>query len=390
MASCVAYPLRWQPRPDGGMSKSITPTSFLYPFGFGQLPNTNHINMPNYWMHRITGGDNASGYAKNILFDLPGNVHFLSIGWSDFSKDSYAKEIQKNGRVAMSQICQYEWKVLPRNRFNLSRFVHEMKPGDIVVVPLGKSFTVCEILDDVIYTNENLPDELQSAFSSYGLTYNGQYLYDKQSLYVDLGYYRKVKIIESGIPRDGYAKQNLYSAMKNRCTNAQLYCPIEVDDAIESYRRKKPIDLKTIITDRLSSDLLSIIRENLQDAKFEILVEWYLQRIGAKTQRPAKNSCPTEDGDADIIASFENLNVSILVQVKKHAGQTDEWAVHQICNYSSTHSEDDSISQLWVVSSCDSYSEKAEELAAEKNVRLIDGKEFAALLLEVGINRLSL
>ena len=53
-------------------------------------------------MHRITGGANASGYAQNILFDLPGNVHFLS---------------------------------LPRNRFNLSRFVHEMKPGDIVVVP---------------------------------------------------------------------------------------------------------------------------------------------------------------------------------------------------------------------------------------------------------------
>ena len=63
---------------------------------------------------------------------------------------------------------------------------------------------------------------------------------------------------------------------------------------------------------------------------------------------------------------------------------------HQISNYSSTHSEDDSISQLWVVSSCDSYSEIAEELAAEKNVRLIDGKEFASLLLEVGIKGLSL
>ena len=34
-ASCVAYPLRWQPRPDDGVSKSLTPTSFLYPFGLG-------------------------------------------------------------------------------------------------------------------------------------------------------------------------------------------------------------------------------------------------------------------------------------------------------------------------------------------------------------------
>lgn len=341
-------------------------------------------------MHRITGGENASEYAQKILFDLPGNIHFLSIGWSDFSNDSYAKEILENGRDAMSRICQSEWKELPRNRFNLSRFVHEMKPGDIVVVPLWKSFTVCEILDDSIFTNETLPDELQAAFSSYGLTYNGQYLLDKQGQYVDLGFYRKVSIIESEIPRDGYAKQNLYSAMKNRGTNAQLYCPIEVADAIDSYRRKKPIDLRTIITDRLSSDLLSIIRENLQDAKFENLVEWYLQRIGAKTQRPSKNNCSTEDGDADIIASFEDIDVSILVQVKKHAGQTDEWAVHQICNYSSTHSGDDSIAQLWVVSSCDDFSEAAKICAEENNVRLIDGIEFSKMILNVGTKGITL
>lgn len=344
----------------------------------------------NYWVHRITGGKNALEYALKMMFDLPQDTHFLSIGWSDFSKGLYAEEILKDGRKAISRIFLSEWNSLPKNRFNLSRFVYDFKTGDIVVVPLWKSFTVCEILDENIYTNETLPEELQAAFGSYGLTYDGQYLLDKQGQHVDLGFYRKVKIIEKDIPRYGYAKQNLYSAMKNRGTNAQLYCPKEVEDAIDSFRQKKPIDLKTIITGRLSSEVLSSIRENLQDAKFENLVEWYLQRIGAKTQRPSKNGCPTEDGDADIIASFEDLDVSILVQVKKHTDQTDDWAVRQISNYSETHSGDDSISQLWVVSSCDSYSEKAEELAAEKNVRLIDGKEFAALLLEVGIKGLSL
>lgn len=43
-ASCVAYPLRWQPRPDDGVSKSITPTSFLYLFGLGLLPIINHMS----------------------------------------------------------------------------------------------------------------------------------------------------------------------------------------------------------------------------------------------------------------------------------------------------------------------------------------------------------
>lgn len=346
--------------------------------------------MPNYWMHRITGGNNASGYAQKILFDLPENTHFLSIGWSVFSNDLYAKEISKEGRNAISRICKSEWNSLPRNRFNLSRFIYEMKPSDIVVVPLWKSFTVCEVLDEKVYTNETLPNELQTAFCSYGLTYNEQYLLDNYGRYVDLGFYRKVKIIETGIPRDGYAKQNLYSAMKNRGTNAQLYCPIEVEDAIDSYKRKKPIDLRTIITDRLSSDLLSIIKENLQDTKFENLVEWYLQRIGAKTQRPSKNSCPTEEGDADIIASFEDLDVSILVQVKKHTGQTDERAVRQICNYSATHSGDDSIAQLWVVSSCNDFSESAKNLAEENNVRLIDGIEFSKMILNVGTKGITL
>ena len=91
-----------------------------------------------------------------------------------------------------------------------------------------------------------------------------------------------------------------------------------------------------------------------------------------------------------LIASFENLNVSILVQVKKHAGQTDEWAVHQICNYSMTHSGDDSIAQLWVVSSCNDFSESAKTCAEENRVRLIDGIEFSKLILNVGTNGLTL
>lgn len=346
--------------------------------------------MPNYWLHRITGGTHASGYAQKILFDLPENTHFLSIGWSVFSNDLYAKEISKDGRNAISRICKSKWNNLPRNRFNLSRFIYEMKPGDIIVVPLWKSFTVCEVLDEKVYTNETLPDELQTAFCTYGLTYNEQYLWDNHGQHVDLGFYRKVKIVEKDIPRDGYAKQNLYSAMKNRGTNAQLYCPEEVEEAIDSFRCKKPINLRTIITDRLSSDLLSIIRENLQDTKFENLVEWYLQRIGAKTQRPSKNSCPTEDGDADIIASFEDLGVTILVQVKKHTGRTDERAVYQICNYSATHSGDDSIAQLWVLSSCNNFSESAKNLAEENNVRLIDGIEFSKMILNVGTKGITL
>ena len=63
------------------------------------------------------------------------------------------------------------------------------------------------------------------------------------------------------------------------------------------------------------------------------LAKWYMEKLGATVEVPAKNSTSTEEGDADVIAYFEPVKLVILIQVKKHQGNTDSWAVEQISNY---------------------------------------------------------
>ena len=50
-----------------------------------------------YWLHRITGGENALGFAHPLLF----THHFLSIGWSDFSSDAFIMQVQTEGETAI-------------------------------------------------------------------------------------------------------------------------------------------------------------------------------------------------------------------------------------------------------------------------------------------------
>ena len=46
-----------------------------------------------FWLHRITGGDNALEFAHPLLF----KHNYLSIGWSDLSEDSFINEVKKEG-----------------------------------------------------------------------------------------------------------------------------------------------------------------------------------------------------------------------------------------------------------------------------------------------------
>jgi HJR/Mrr/RecB family endonuclease len=89
-----------------------------------------------------------------------------------------------------------------------------------------------------------------------------------------------------------------------------------------------------------------------------------------------------------------------MVQVKKHIGNTGDWAVQQIImfnqnnQYKQYNNDDESCVMyntiLWIISSGDDFSTAAKEMARENNVRLINGKEFAKLLLENGIEHLPL
>ena len=70
-----------------------------------------------------------------------------------------------------------------------------------------------------------------------------------------------------------------------------------------------------------------------------------------------------------------------------HVGTTSEWSVYQIDGYKNQMSECNSAYTYatWVISSADGFSPVAVAEAEKRGVRLIDGKEFAQMLLNIGL-----
>lgn len=340
----------------------------------------------NTWLHRITGGDYALPLSSALL-----DKGYLSIGWSDFSTEEYLGIIKAGGNEFDKMFMDAGWG-LPRNRWNLWRFVYAMAPGDLVLVPQPYSFSVYKIADKTVYSNETIDGTLLVDWNGNKVSLGEDgYLHNQEGNVIDLGFYRKVTLVEKDIPRAEYADQDLYSRMKIRQTNAQINDILgSVTTAIENFRNKKPLNLKASIVDSASNIVLEKIRAIQNDSKFEALVQWYLESIGGKVQTPAKNESPTEAGDADKVAIFDKLGVAIMVQVKKHSGQTDSWAIEQINAYKKNHTFDDYTTILWVISSCDSFSEEAEQLAQASGVKLIDGIKFSRMILDAGLDGMRL
>lgn len=343
--------------------------------------------MANVWLHRITGGDNALPLSS-ALFENG----YISIGWADLSKEDYLVQMRTGWEAAFDKIFKDAGWGLPRNRRNLWRFLNEMKADDIVVVPQPGYFSVCRITDDKIYTVESIDESLLQDWNGLKITRKDGQLYNSEGDWVDLGFFRRVELLEIDIPRAGYADQAFSSRMKIRQTNANISDIREsVENAVERYHNEKPINLRTSIIEDVADKVLDRIRALQTDSKFEELVQWYLESIGGKRALiPAKNESPTEDGDADRVVFFDKIKLAIMVQVKKHTGETDAWAIEQIKAYEKNHSYDEYTTMLWVISTCDSFSSGAVQLAETAGVRLIDGKEFAQMILDAGLDGIDL
>lgn len=171
-----------------------------------------------YWQHRIKGGDYALPLSTPLLF----NHHILSIGWSDINDASFLARIKgvKAWEEFESQLKE-TYRHLWRNRYSLWRYLHEMKAGDIVVVPTPGEFSIYRIVDDVIMTSEELPREILVDWWNRPVKQKDGYLIDVDGNQVDLGYFRKVEPIIEHISRDKCDKR-LYNKMKAHQTNISL------------------------------------------------------------------------------------------------------------------------------------------------------------------------
>lgn len=336
----------------------------------------------NYWLHRISHECEASYALKD--------KGYLSIGWNllDVSALAAARE---DDAVLFNGIMDTKRK----SKWYLWYFAH-IKKGDIIVVPeFGGAFSVYEATD-IAYEAKYYENEIEGTRLKWNsdskITWINDAMYYAPSIRednkIDIGFLIKVKPVLESISRYDYADDKLTSRMKFRGTTADINdIAASVDRAVSSAQENRPLNFYETAATAMSDILNHKIQNELNPDKFEKLVKWYLDRIGAdKVYILPKNNPEIEgNADADVIAEFEKLKYIVYVQAKHHTAVSGDWAVKQVSQYAEQKCDNDEYNYAsWVISSGE-FSDEAVELAALSGVRLIDGKTFARMLIDEGI-----
>ena len=337
-----------------------------------------------YYLHRIS-------HEGNVSYSLM-DEGIITLGWSKFSDTEIMRAAREEGYPDFNPITEKLGEGSNRSRWCMWYFA-QMKVGDYVLVPLyeGK-FSVFEVIDQakpIMELEKDIPS-FYGKWDGHNITWNDGLLFDEaENRGIDLGFFIRVKPVVRDIPRS-YAVGKLISRMKIRSTSADITDLADlVETSVKAGKENKPITLYGSVIDSLVKDMRNAINVTLSPDEFEHLIKWYLKRCGATSVWiPAKNQSGKKDGaDADVIAEFDNLKYIVYVQAKLHEGETSDWAVYQINSYKEQMSEGDSdfTYATWVISAADEFSQAAVAEAEEKGVRLINGNEFARMLLDIGL-----
>lgn len=334
-----------------------------------------------YWLHRVSHEWDVS---HTLLAD-----GYLSIGWGGLAGSGIEKTVTDCNKQRFEAIMSEHGCQAIRSRWTLWNFFR-FSPNDFVVVPLpnGK-FSICKVKGIPIPITE------LDGFAELVLQNGSRITRDQKGLLrryendkiVDLGFVVEVEIVKANLSRKEYADSKLTSRMKIRQTNADISDLAEnVQNVISA---DSPINLYATVIEGLANRLLDAIKTQLTPDKFEQLIKWYFEKLGAtRTLRPSKNSSDKWDGaDADIVAEFDTLGVVFYIQAKFHDGTTSNWPVEQISKYKDQHEVFSGEHTVipWVISTAAEFSEEAITMAQENNVRLVTGAEFGIMLIDAGI-----
>ena len=347
----------------------------------------------NYWLHRIS-------HKMEVSYPLL-DKGYLSIGFSDFLKNEDFLEYMISDKSDKWEKFEKEniaiWGEKYRTRYNLWRFLCEFSIGDYVLVPSWGTFSVYEIKGQP----QSVGDVISDGFTDWngnkvfsGGTGN-RYIVDENGDVIDIGFIIPVAKLEKNISRSDYAKNDLQSRMKIWQTNANINdLSNQVEEAIERFREKNPISIYAETIKSLSESLKKVIDEIVYNDQFERLIKCYFEKIGADYVYIPSKKDGKGDADGDIVARFDALKLFVYVQAKHHKAKTGETAVKQISEYTDQkHQEEidsDYNSVSWVISSADSFTENAQELAVKNNIKLINGSEFRKMLIDAGMAKVAM
>lgn len=245
------------------------------------------------------------------------------------------------------------------------RFIRDMKPGDLVVVPWGAEFFVAEI--------------------------TGPATYDPSKIGEDSAYRRGVRWLngKKPIPRQ-MARSALLSRMKTQGTCADATDLLdEIKECLTLTTRGKAPTFQSDLQSRLVREALAELRSGrIESFGFERLIQTVLLGLGADEVRIVPRS---QDKGADLLATFRvagTFQQSIAVQAKHW--QPEPSVGREVVEQLIRGIEAESASLGMVVTSGSISNEAyqaAEQYFEEKGIRieLVDGEQFAKLIMERGI-----
>ncbi|HEX7126499.1 MAG TPA: restriction endonuclease [Thermodesulfobacteriota bacterium] len=250
---------------------------------------------------------------------------------------------------------------------HLWRFIREMKPGDLVVIPYGAEFYVAEVTSPATH-DPNLVDD-------------------------DTAFRRKVKWLNDKrpIPR-GLARSSLQSRMKIQGTCAWATDVLEeIKDCLALALGSKAPTFDTDLHDRLVREALQEIRSGrLNDFGFESLLKRVLEGLGAEEVRIIPRA---QDKGADLLATFRvagAFRLRVAVQAKHYRPEPPVGA--DVVDQLIKGIEAESAELGKVVTSgtiADSAVQRAAEYYEDKGIKieLVDGLQLATLIVEHGLSR---
>ena len=343
-----------------------------------------------YYLHRIS---HEQEWSHPLL--EKGNV--LSIGYSDWSSNDFMTRHKTSAWEDVATNVQDDCERIlgrrPKSPYSLQRFL-QMEQGDKVIVPDWGTFHVYEIVSDNFIPGDlktkNLNSDALTSLSGTEAEIRDEKLWNCETTEViDLGFFREVTPIQRDISRADYADAKLTRRLKTRQTTLDVSeLKMSIEQAIERAKNNQPINFRSSVMKSCADKLVEIIWNEIDDVQFEQLIRDYFCDIGGSAEILPKNE-REKMGDADIIASFETLKVIIYVQAKHHDpnSRTDDWAVEQVVNYAKSKENkiEGYTSICWVLSLAKDFSETCREKAQIEDVRLVNGLEFAEMLLDSGI-----
>jgi predicted Mrr-cat superfamily restriction endonuclease len=249
---------------------------------------------------------------------------------------------------------------------HMSRFVREMNVGDLVVVPHGSEFFVAEIKGPATYDPTKVTDD-----TAYRRAV--QWLNDKKAIRRDV------------------AKSALISRMKTQGTCAYATDLLdEIKECLLIVSKGQAPTFQSDLQSRLTRETLEELRKGRMDSfGFERLIRTVLTGLGAEDARIVPRS---QDKGADVLATFRVAGAfRQVVAVQAKHWQPDPPVGKEVVEQLIRGIEAESADLGMVITSgsiSDEAVQAAEDYFEEKGIKieLIDGEQFAKLIVEHGIS----